>query len=247
MPAIATAKPQKRALELLDAEPKGLLPLEVRSLSRYGILELMRIGAGLSYKELGHRVGMAPAKVRRLIRGAYEKPLRRHLDRVRETLWDALPVADGAAPLRVLRGPKEQSAGRIRGRPIFLSLDEAASLLRITRARMRRLASEEPGLGAIRVGVAVRVPLAAIEDYITAPNGPSAGKQGLSIPEAMGLFRCSKDVFTYSISRGYIKASQRGRHYRWRIPLAEINRLMRFGTSPLPEAAARRQRPKAKK
>jgi excisionase family DNA binding protein len=247
MPAIATAKPQKRALELLDAEPKGLLPIEVRSLSRYGLLELMRIGAGLSYKELGHRVGMAPAKARRLIRGGYKIPVRRHLDRIREALWEALPTADGAGPLRVLEGSKGKSAGRIHGRPIFLTLEEAATLLKVTRARMRRLASEDPGLGAIKIGVGIRIPLAAIEDYILAPIGADSKSQGLSLPETVALFRVTETVIGYLLRTGRIKAKPHNPHFPWRISFAEINRLMRFGTAPLPRLRDWRPRQRAKK
>ena len=234
----AIARKQKAAhprLDLLEAEPaKSLLPLEVRAIGRSGILELMRIGAGLSYKQVGERAGMRPISAMRLIRGERVRPRGRDLERIREVLRAALPAVPDEAPLRVI---EEQEFGFLRaptGKPKYLTLQEAADLLKVKWYKMRRLASEVPELRAIRIGSGIRIPVEALEEYILGPHRVPDSKEFMSRSQVAAFFRVNVDVISYAIEAGRIRARQVAKRHAWRIPVSEVARIAQFGMTEIP-------------
>jgi excisionase family DNA binding protein len=229
-----TRKTSPPQLDLLEAAPdKSVLPIEVRGIGRGGVLELMRIGAGLSYKEVGKRAGMVPIKAMRLIRGEMLRPRRRDLEGIREVLWEALPAIPDETPLRVI---EEQQFGFLRrpaGKPKYLTLKEAADLLKVNADKMRRLVCNLPELGAIKVGIGIRIPVQAIENHILTPRRAPASQSFMSQQQAAALFRVHVDAIRYAIETGRIRCHQAGKHYPRRIPVSEIERIAQFGTTEL--------------
>ena len=249
MSAVARAKSKK------PAAPRAPRPeavdltrfVELRSLTRFGILELMRLAAGLSYRDLAARVGLPPARLTRLIRRAEAKAPSEQIERVWRALWEALPRSTP----RLVDEPERLSdtlAEAAKGLPIYLSLGEAARLLRVNVAKMRRLAVERPELRAIKFGAAIRLPRHALYDYISAPlPAPRRREPGLRTPDLAALFRVSHDVISYQRRQGRIAAVRRhGSSGQWFVPDREIARLMAFGIEPLRPLASdtrkRRQR-----
>ncbi len=232
----ATSKSPRPQIGLLESTPKQVLPIGVRAIGRSGVLELMRIGGGLSYKEVGKRAGMPPVKAMRLIRGQYLKARHRDLRRILDVLWAALPAIQQPGPLQVIEEAERRFALPRTARPMYLTLDEAADLLKVNRAKMRRLASDRPELHAIRVGWGVRIPRQAIEEYILAPRRAAASSKFMSPAAVAALFRVHEDVIGYAIRTGRIRAQQSTKQKwgRWRIPMAEVRRIARFGVTNLP-------------
>ena len=218
--------------------------VEVRLLTRFGVLELMRLAAGLSYQDLAARVGLPPARLIRLIRRAEANAPSEQIERIWRALWEALPRSTP----RLVDEPERLSdtlAEAAKGLPIYLSLGEAARLLRVNVAKMRRLAVERPELRAIKFGAAVRIPRHALYQYVNSPLPPLKRREpGLRTVDLAAFFRVSHDIVTYQRRQGRIRAIQRrGARKHWLVPDAEIHRLMAFGTEPLlPLASDTRKR-----
>ena len=197
------------------------LPIDPRRLSRPGILELMRIAARLSYKDLARLTGIRRAQVIRLVRGAREKPLRRQIEAIREVCWAKMPVRSPALPAAKA--------------PSFFTLEEAADLLAVSPAVMRRLLVRDRRFRAIKVGVGLRIPAAALAEWISEPQPPcpQPAKAGLSRQQLADLLRVSVDVVRYANQIGRIKAVQRGKYGHPRIPWQEVKRVVARGTHEL--------------
>lgn len=247
MPTTATAQKSARRTQrtgsrsgprnIEAAKPQASLglPIDPRRLSRPGVLELMRIAAHLSYRDVSRLTGIPRAKVLRLIRGAYEKPLRRELEALRDVCWGRMPSRSPALPTTEA--------------PLFLTLEEAADLLAITREAMRRLVVRDRRLRAIKAGVAIRIPQAALADFISAQKSlsPQMLSDGLSRQELANLLRVPVHVVRYANQTGRIKAVQRGKHGRPRIPWREVKRVLARGTHELRPRASDLPRSKRKR
>ena len=230
---IATPARAQTSARLPGRAPKAELPLEIRTIGRYGILELMRIGAGLSYREVGHRAGMPPIKAMRLIRGQIRNPRQSYLRRIFDVLWVALPAVAQEAPLRVIEEQEGAFARSLTEKPCYLTLEEAANLLKIDRPKMRRLCSDLPDLGAIKVGVEIRIPRQSLEEYLLAPRRPQVSGRFMSLPDVAALFRVSQEVIRYAIEIGRLRAKQHVARGKLLIPIVEVQRIARTGIIPL--------------
>ena len=233
---IATPAWAQTSARLPGRAPKAELPLEIRTIGRYGILDLMRIGAGLSYQEVGRRAGMRPIRAMRLIRGGYSKPPGTALQRVLDVLWAALPVTEQAIPLRVIEtGARSKPVPSVPiGEIFYVTLQEAARLLLVKLPKMRRLVSEHPEMGALKIGGNIRIPRRALEEFITNPRCPSVAPAGfVTSAQLAALFRVSPETIAHAIREKCIRAVRSGERDRPRIPLSEVQRLMKQGTAKL--------------
>ena len=195
-------------------------PIETRPdrLTQAGALELMRAAAGLSYGDVARQLGIPRAKVVRLIRGAYAKPRRAQIERVRDLLFDRLP----ARPARL----------RIPAGAAFLTLHEAARMLALKPAEVRRLICRHREIGAVKVGTKIRIPRQGILDFLYEPQtGGERDPQGMSRGELAHLLRVGEHVIRWATEHGCIRAIRRGRFVA--IPTREIERVLRRGTQEL--------------
>lgn len=194
------------------------LTIDPRRLTRSGILELMRVAAGLSYKDLSRLTAIPRARVIRLVRGAYPKAQHRYLDAIREVCWARLPARMPAL------------AGVIA--PPFLTLEEAAELMAVSPTEMRRLAVRCPALRAIKVGRKTRIPAAALSEFLTSPT-PRGKGNGVSLQEASAILRVHVCSLRKAIRAGRLQVEQQRKHYPIRISPREFQRLLRQGTHEL--------------
>lgn len=227
----AAARKSRARQEKSRATPQASLGLTIdpRRLSRSGILELMRIAAGLSYKDVSRLTGIPRAKAIRLIRGAYQKPRRRDIEAVRDVCWARMPARSPAA--------------LIAGAPSFLTLEEAADLMAVGPAVMRRLVGRNRALRAIKVGIRIRIPQDALASHISAlqPEAPAvASADGLSRNELAAILRVPAQVLRRASEDGRIKEVRRWKHGRPRIPRREVKRILAKGTHELPRSRRHR-------
>jgi excisionase family DNA binding protein len=195
-------------------------PIETRPdrLTQSGALELMRAAAGLSYGDVGRQLGIPRAKAIRLIRGAYIKPRRAQLERLRDLLFDRLP----ARPARL----------RISAGAAFLTLQEAARMLALKPSEVRRLICRHREIGAIKVGTKIRIPRQGIVDFLYEPQiAGDREPQGMSRGELAQVLRVREGVIRWATEHGLVKTIRRGRFVT--IPTREIERLLRRGTQEL--------------
>ena len=231
-PAPRARKTVLKSLERIDGEiEKRLLPLQVTSINRYTILELARIGAGLSYLALGKRAGLPGAVVARILRGHMKNVRGERIHRLWSVLWEALPSTSTTAALEVLGEEIPDTMALIAGLPAYLTLDEAAALLKLSRAKLRRLVVADPRLRAVKIGSAIRIPRSALNDFIVDPRPAVARRNGpgMTVREVTALFRVSQDVIRYAVETGRLKVEQAGRYGRVRIPVAEVQRIAKSG------------------
>lgn len=213
----------------------GVLTIDVRHVSRIGLLELMRIGAGMSYRELGARVGLTPTKTRRLLRGQTSRPKRGVTRRMWEVLWDRLPENTAQrAPLH-LREEDAREVEHASTAPMLLTEKEAAGLLMLRPQQLRKLVLENPQIGAVKMGRYLRIPRRALCDFVIGPQLAVRQTGYLSIYEAAALLRLSPCQLRYAIKCGRIRVEQTGWHYPIRIPMSEISRLLIEGTHSIPQ------------
>lgn len=200
----------------------GLL-IDPRRLSRPGALELLRIAAGFSYRDVADLTGIRRAHVMRILRGDLQRPTHRFLDRIRDVCWERLPSCPQNAGARYL--------------PDLVTLEEAARLLAVRPIVMRRLAVRHPELAAIKVGHQIRFPSKNLAAFISGAERPagSESNEGLSTAELGRALRVAPHVIHYLRGTGRIRSFRRGggRGGGYRFALAEVRRLMREGTGPL--------------
>jgi excisionase family DNA binding protein len=179
----------------------------------------MRAAAGLSYGDVARQLGIPRAKVIRLIRGAYAKPRRVQLERLRDLLFDRLP----ARPARL----------RLPASAAFLTLPEAARMLALKPAEVRRLICRHREIGAIKVGSKIRIPRKGIADFLCEPQGGDGKPRWLTQQQLASLLRVDVGVIRYAKRMGQIRFTQRGHHHPVLIPTREVQRLLRQGTQEL--------------
>lgn len=226
-PQAATRRRAERARPSIEGDPVELnlgLLLDPRRLSQPAVCELLRIAAGLSYRDLAELTGIPRAHLlKRVLRGLQANPRRDHLDLIRDACWE-----------RIARRPQNAAARYL---PDLLTLEEAARLLAVRPVVMRRLALKHPELGAIKVGRQIRFPSRKLAAFISRSERP-AGSQSdsaLSTVELARALRVTPDTIRYFREAGRIRSfrSGRGRGRGFRVPLSEVRRVMREGTSPL--------------
>ena len=232
-----------RGIEVLDTASEQPAPvldeetlnIDLRHICRAGILELMRIGAGLSYKELGRGMGMRPIKVRRYVCGMMRKPQQQTVFQIWLFLWKRLPSQSVEPTLR-LRALGERLPEVNIHIPGYLTLDEAAAMMKLRPSEMRRLVSREPEIGAIKVGVAIRIPRDRLCVFIAGASGSPPGELPadlIGIREAADLLRVEIHVLRYAIECGRLKGLQTSKKARIQISRAELSRFLMEGTSPI--------------
>ena len=231
--------------QLFDHE---LLNVDVRHICRAGILELMRIGAGLSYKQLGQALGLPPIKVRRHLCGEFEKPRREDVFRIWSYLWERLPVYASAPTIRLL--PSEEALTSLTSArlPQFLSVEEAARLLGLSWREMRRLISRVPEIGAIRINDTIRIPRGPLCDYIAGSRGkgPLGSGGHMTLQQAAALLRVPDHVLRYAVKTGRLRVDGKEcRHLL--ISNRELARLVMEGTSRISDERDRQRRYRQKK
>ncbi len=146
-------------------------------------------------------------------------------------LWEALPSTSATAALEVLGEEVPDAEAPTAGLPAYLTLDEAAALLKVKPEKMRRLVIDNPRLRAVKVGAAIRIPRSAMNEFIVDPR-PAADRRngpGMTVQEVTAFFRVSQDVIRYAMETGRLKAEQAGRYARVRIPIAEVQRIAKSG------------------
>lgn len=220
---MARAKTAKKRRQHSGGRRRALgLTLDPRRLSRCAFLELMRIAAGLSYKDLSHLTGIPRAKVIRLIRGAYARPRLAEINLLRDTCWRRLAA--------------RSSPFTTKTSPAFLTLDEAAELIAVRSTVMRCLICRDRSIGAIKVGRRIRIPAQGLARLVSAPRRSHRSRRpedGMSIQEIATLLRVLPGVVRRSIRDGKIKATQQQRHGPVRIRASEVRRILKQGTHPL--------------
>jgi excisionase family DNA binding protein len=227
---------QDLQLGQLDSRPtKGILPLQITAISRCGLLEIARIGAGLSYQDLGKRAGMPGAYVARILRGGTRKPHVERVARLWSVLWQALPATPSSLALEVLGEVGAPSAGEISDLPSYLTIEEAADLLKLKPQKVRRLIMEYPELRAVKIGKKIRVPRHTLNGFITDPRPivTHRADRGIGISQMAAFFRVHPDLLRYAIRTGRLKAEQARRHAPVRIPVSEVHRVMQSGLAEL--------------
>ena len=221
-----------RSLERIEGEiRRRLLPLQVTSINRYTILELARVGAGLSYLALGKRAGLPGAVVARILRGHVQKVPGKKIHALWSVLWEALPSTSATAALEVLGEETADAEAPTAGLPAYLTLDEAAALLKVKPEKMRRLVIDNPRLRAVKIGAGIRIPRSAMNEFIVDPR-PAVERRsgpGMTVREVTAFFRVSQDVIRYAVETGRLKVEQAGRYGRVRIPIAEVQRIAKSG------------------
>ena len=231
---------------VLDEE---ILNIDLRHICRAGILELMRIGAHLSYKELGRGMGMPPAKVRRYICGEMRKPRRRTLFQIWSFLWERIPAQSSRPTLR-LRALGERLPEASLHVPGYLTVDEAAAMMRLRPGEMRRLISRTPEIGAIKVGHFIRIRRDRLSTFIAGTSGSLLGRLPadlISIREAAELLRVDVHVLRYAMKCGRLKGIQTSKKARIQISRAELSRFLMEGTAPIPDPRDTERRSARKK
>ena len=213
------AERERRAIHPDPAELGLGLLIDPRRLTQPGVLELMRVAAGLGYGELGQLVGIRRAHVMQLLRGLQEMPRHERLDRIRDACWE-----------RISRRPLSGVARHV---PDLLTVEEVARLLAVQPIVARRLAVKHPELGAVKIGVAIRFPSANLAAFISSSERPaeSGGDETLSTEDVARLLRVSRHVVRYQRLTGSLPAVGRGRGFRF--PLSAVRRVMERGTHPL--------------
>ena len=220
---MARAKTSRKATAPSGGRQGDLgLTFDPRRLSRCAILELMRIGAGLSYKELSQLTGIPRAKVIRLIRGAYARPRVAEINLLRDSCWRRLAA--------------RSSPFTTKTSPAFLTLEEAAELIAVKPAVMRRLICRDRSIGAVKVGKRIRIPAQGLARFVSVPRRSWRSLRvgdGMSIQDLARLLRVLPGTVRHSIRHGKIKATQEKWHGRVRIPASEVRRILKEGTTPL--------------
>ena len=245
-----------KGIEVLDTASEqpapvideGILNIDLRHICRAGILELMRIGAHLSYKELGRGMGMPPAKVRRYICGEMRKPRQQTLFQIWSFLWERIPAQSSEPTLR-LRALGESLPEASLHIPGYLTLDEAAAMMKLRPGEMRRLISREP-IGAIKVGANIRIPRDRLCTFIAGASGSLSERLPadlISKREAAELLRVDVHVLRYAIKGGRLKGFQTSKKARIQIGRAELNRFLMEGTAPIPDPRDTERRSARKK
>ncbi|OGO10475.1 MAG: hypothetical protein A2Z66_12855 [Chloroflexi bacterium RBG_13_66_10] len=231
---------------VLDEE---ILNIDLRHICRAGILELMRIGAGLSYKELGRGLGLPPIKVRRYVCGTMRKPRQQTLFQIWRFLWERIPAQSPEPTLR-LRALGERLPEANIHIPGYLTLEEAAAMMKLRPSEMRRLVSREPEIGAIKVGVVIRIPRDRLCGFIADASGSPPGELPadlISIREAAELLRVEVHVLHYAMKCGRLKGLQASKKARIQIGRAELSRFLMEGTAPIPDPRDRERRSRMKR
>ena len=247
----------ERRIEVLDTageQPapvldEEILNIDLRHICRAGILELMRIGAGLSYKELGRGVGMPAAKARRYICGMMRKPRRQTLFQIWRFLWERIPAQSSGPTLR-LRALGERLPEANLHIPGYLTLEEAAAMMKLRPSEMRRLISREPEIGAIKVGRFIRIPRDRLSTFIAGASGSLLERLPadlISIREAAALLRVEVHVLRYAMDCGRLKGLQTSKKARIQFSRTELSRFLMEGTSPLTDPRDIKRRYRARK
>jgi len=217
-----------------ENRPPLELPLTIdpRRLSQAGLLELMRLAAGLSLPALALRAGIGPERIGHILRGSCRDPRRQELARLRDLLWSLLPYR-----------PNRTRAALLGPGPLYLSVNEVADLLGLRPCTVRQLAASK--LGAINLGRFVRIPRAGLLAYLQRQSGLSPSPaQEFSPRDAAEALGVPWGNINRAIRQGRIRIRQAGPHQRRRIPSREIERIMSAGTHPLADVRPRKRRRK---
>lgn len=224
-------EPPRPQLDIKVTHAEGPLGgLDPRRLDQRAILELMRIAAGIDYKQLAGLTGILRYRIIRILQGEYKEPRTDDVKRILEVLWEHLPKR------------RPQQAIRHLGHRSFLTLEEAAEQLSVSKRVMRRMCQRRPELGAIQVGRALRIPADAFDDFIIGGRPPVDGDlDTFTMKDLQQILRVPYHTIRWIVRTGQVRTFERGSGRRkLRIPREDVIRLLHEGTGPVGERGPHR-------
>ncbi len=213
---------------LLADPSRLLLEVDPRCVCQPGMLELMRMAAGLSYQEVAALLGSTPDRVSQLLTGGAKKSSGPQLARILRVLWTRLPVLP----------PSPASL------PETLTTQEAAAILTVKPSTMREAAQRVREYEAFHVGPRWFFPRDTFLRILAARCGFIPRRPGdlLTPRQVARALRVSTYFVYHRLSAGQIRAVQAHPHAHWRIHKDELRRLLHNGADSLRQKPGRKRR-----